>query len=140
MLRALLTAVGTTVAGLVLYGLLVVLLATVDASFDAEVSGASVVVSTLLFAVPFALGAWAGVRAGLRVLPPPNALAAGAGGTLAVFAVVTLVGGLDTDPVSVLLPAAGTALGSWIALRAAGASVRGAVDQVRRRPRPDGRG
>lgn len=119
MLRALLIAAGATVAGLVAWVVVVLVLGRLDMAADLEMSGSWSVLSTVLYALPFAVGAWAGTRSGLRALPLDRAALAGAGGALAVLVAVTLSSG-GTDLLSVVLPLAGAALGVELARRTSG--------------------
>lgn len=119
MLRALLISIGSTVVALLVWGVAIVVLARLDVGADLQLSGTWTVLTLALYAVPFAVGAWLGTRSGLRNLPPASAVAAGAGGALAVFVVLTLFSGRP-ELLSVVPPVAGVALGTGLALRANG--------------------
>lgn len=118
-MRAFLVAAGATLFGALVYGLVVVGLFRFDAR-DLQVDGAVVVVAVLLYALPFAAGAWLGTRSGLRAGPSGRAAAFGAAGALLALVVLTLfsLGAGGSDLLGVLVPLAGVAAGAVLALRA----------------------
>lgn len=126
MLRPFLIAVAMTVLALLLYGLLVVALFRLDVRQNLRVEDSSIVLASVFYVLPYALGAWTGTRSGLRDLPPRSAALAASAGALApmlVVLVVTWAGGSAPtgarDVLGLLLPLAGVAVGAALAVRSA---------------------
>lgn len=116
-MRSFFLAAAVALGAVIMYGLLVVGLFRFDAR-DLQVDGAAVVVGVVLWAVPFAAGAWSGTRSGLRDLAPRAAALRGCAGALLALLVVSLAGG-GSDAASVLVPLVGIAAGTALGLRRA---------------------